>query len=208
MTLVILAAAGSALVLTQSSLTAPVRDFLDQAAREDDAKPRRSFFGRVARFENDVALKLMSCPMCAGFWLGLAWAAALGLRGVELVGLGFVGSLASALLVALWLALSEAALAIGLWRYLRTPAPAEPKRNVLMTIKTAGKWPTAGEVKLRDDIERDLAANGIKRVDHDCGDGTITIFLPEVSDIASVASTCAWIISRRGIEDVATVSVS
>jgi hypothetical protein len=63
--------------------------------------------------------------MCSGFWLGMATAAALGERGiVSALVHGFGGSIVSALAVALWLALSEAQSAIGLWRYLNPPPPA------------------------------------------------------------------------------------
>jgi hypothetical protein len=111
----VLGAAGAALVLTQGEVARPLRDRLSGRLRD-----------------------LVQCPMCAGWWLGLFAAlcelfAALcesaaqqgvKLRGVELiVELGaavrsaFVASLASALTVALWLALGELGAALSLWRY-------------------------------------------------------------------------------------------
>ena len=132
----ILAAAGSALVLTQSSITAPLRDALGALAEGADTAARaRADLGSPGRADRLVprafrlAAKLTSCPMCAGFWIGLAWAVALGSRGVVLVALGFAGSLVSALLVALWLALSEAHAALALWRYLKTPDESAGQRD-------------------------------------------------------------------------------
>lgn len=104
MTLWLLAVAGSALVLTQSSLTEGWRAFL---------------LKRVP-----ILGKLASCPMCSGFWLGMGWAWYLMNRGAspQAVGAyGFGGSIVSALAVALWLALGEAYAALGLYRYLHSP---------------------------------------------------------------------------------------
>src|SRR5262249_9573092 len=108
--LIVIAAAGCALVLTQSSLTKPVRDAIDGHLSSYERSVFAPDFERRARVYVillRIAAKLTSCPMCAGFWLGIVWAAAFYLRGVELVALGFAGSLASALMTALWLALAE-----------------------------------------------------------------------------------------------------
>ena len=129
MVLAILAAAGSALVLTQSSLTKPIREALDHhlSSYEHSAfAPEFDCRGRAYLLLMRIAAKLASCPMCAGFWLGLAWAAGLGSRSAELFALGFAGSLASALLVALWLVLVEAHASLGVWRYLSTPPECDP----------------------------------------------------------------------------------
>lgn len=107
--IVMLATAGSALVVTQSSICAPLRDWL--AARH----------GKLSQ----LAAKLVSCPMCSGFWLGGAWGVAFGARDVHFAASAFAGSLASALLVATWLALGESYASLGLWRFLKTPKPAE-----------------------------------------------------------------------------------
>lgn len=118
----ILAVAGSGLVLTQSSITAPFRDWLDACAKSEWAAELRGP-GQAAR----IASKIASCPMCAGFWLGLAWAYALGVCAVRwLPALGFVGSLSSAVGVASWLLIVEAKSALELWRYLNTPKGTNP----------------------------------------------------------------------------------
>ncbi len=151
MTIWILAVAGSALVLTQSSLTAPLREWLDSASRQaaltrelrnsyeqerrahPDTPPIRSIpFTRAWSHVSSALAKLASCPMCSGFWLGMGWAWYLVNRGAlpGFVGMafayGFAGSIVSALAVAMWLALGEACAALGLWRFLKTPPPPDP----------------------------------------------------------------------------------
>ncbi len=127
----LLAVAGSALVLTQSSITAPMREWL--LARE-------SFLG-----------KLVSCPMCSGFWLGALWGvfllpltipAATGPHWfpmcIRIVANGFGGSIVSALAVAAWLALSEAQAISYLWRSRNSaPVPGTPKMHVPLKMRPA-----------------------------------------------------------------------
>lgn len=108
-----LSVAGGGLVLTQSSLTQRFRGWLGQ-------RP-----GRYSRF----LFKLVSCPMCSGFWIGLIGAAILGVRGLEVAALGFAGSIVSALSVSSWLFLGEATSALGLWRYKESvPPDLHPER--------------------------------------------------------------------------------
>lgn len=87
----ILLVAGAGLVLTQSLLTASFRGWL----------AKRSCW--VAK----ILSKLISCPMCAGFWIGLGGALGLGFRGAEAGALAFGGSIVSALSVSLWLSLGK-----------------------------------------------------------------------------------------------------
>lgn len=126
MTLWLLAVAGSALVLTQSSLTEAMRTYLLRRA--------------------PVLGKLVSCPMCSGFWLGMHWwAAMLGARKqdaaheiVRMFASGFAGSIVSALAVALWLALGEAYAALGLYRFLRSPGgPSDGRARIPKHMKPA-----------------------------------------------------------------------
>ena len=130
-----LATAGSALVLTQSTIAEPLRRWLDRIARgatvvslvHDASSPRqptavRRTFG-LFRQVASAAAKLVSCPMCSGFWFGLGWAAALGTRGPALVAHAFGGSVVSALAVAAWIALIEAQQALALWRYNNSKDP-------------------------------------------------------------------------------------
>lgn len=140
----VFAAAGSALVLTQSSLTEAPRSWLDAAAKRASETRERHLLtpydgifvaipvtgARLWLFAKPLALlsKLVSCPMCSGFWLGLAWAFALSERSASLVAHGFVASLASALLVALWIALGETQAALGLWRFLNPPPEHEEEK--------------------------------------------------------------------------------
>lgn len=138
----LLATAGSALVLTQSSIAAPLRDWLAYLASDPHrcehetggARCRLSAHThgqhllslathperRRARIAA-VASKLVNCPMCSGFWLGLAWAAVLGWHGVMILALGFGGSITSALAVAMWILLQETHQAVALWRYNNPP---------------------------------------------------------------------------------------
>ncbi len=127
-----LAVTGSVLVLTQSSITAPVRAWLtNEPAANHGILPKiavvRLGFG-----------KLVSCPMCSGFWLGMAWAWYLMNRGAlpPLVGgafvYGFGGSAVAALAVAMWLALGEAYAALSLYRYL---SQSDPRPKVLIPPK-------------------------------------------------------------------------
>ncbi len=130
-----LATAGSALVLTQSTIAAPLRDWLGKHAElsariahllKVNCGPcsRRTVATSGARatlFQS--ATKLVSCPMCSGFWFGLGWAAALGTRGPALVAHAFGGSVVSALAVAAWIALIEAQQALALWRYNNSKDP-------------------------------------------------------------------------------------
>ena len=131
----LLATAGSALVLTQSTITEPLRRRLDRIARDaavvslvhDGSLPRqpatvRWVLGQFRRAAS-AAAKLVSCPMCSGFWFGLGWSAALGTRGPALVAHAFGGSIVSALAVAVWIALIEAQQALALWRYNNSKDP-------------------------------------------------------------------------------------
>jgi hypothetical protein len=132
MLLWILAVSGSALVLTQSSLTAPLRERLSRYAQERPSDSRTwppcpgCSAHRAWRVKAAIA-KLISCPMCSGFWLGAFWAMMLmidntwralpwpAFHGIaRLAAAGFAGSIASALAVAAWLALSYAATALSL----------------------------------------------------------------------------------------------
>lgn len=166
MILTILAAAGSALVLTQSSLTAPVRSLLDRHVASYERSVFAPAFERRSKLYlllMRIAAKLLACPMCAGFWLGLVWSAALGARGVELMALGFAGSLASAILVALWLALAETHASLGLWRYLSTPPEGVH----------AARWHLAKQMKVAPLAilcpEPDCEATGGQRCERNAG---------------------------------------
>lgn len=144
-----LAVAGSALVLTQSSITSPLRKWLNHKAKdpsrcpkvvtaancwdsEDSAYPHRcgsavNHAGHCRYFAEErerkrakaavLVAKLVSCPMCSGFWFGLVWSYALGDRGVSFAAHGFGGSVVSAIAVALWLLLVEATSALAQWRW-------------------------------------------------------------------------------------------
>lgn len=126
-----LATAGSALVLTQSTIAKPLREWLSDESgqrRLDGAiqqylehggklRPYRAY---VRTWTQPLA-KLVNCPMCSGFWLGLAWAVILGARGVLALAHAFGGSIVSALAVAAWILLQEAHQAFALWRYNNPP---------------------------------------------------------------------------------------
>jgi hypothetical protein len=89
------AAIGSALIVVHSSLFAPLRDWL---------------FRRKDRKVSGFFWRLTGCPMCAGFWTAVVWTIAAGeRRPIAILLLGPVGSLGSALMVALWQAITEAA---------------------------------------------------------------------------------------------------
>ena len=108
-----LAVAGSVLVLTQSSILRPAREWLaDVAAR---ATGRRAAVLRGAA-------KLVSCPMCSGSWLGAIWAASMGLDAAGVFWLFWGGSYIGAMGVGLWQVVAEAHSAIVLWRYNNTPS--------------------------------------------------------------------------------------
>jgi len=128
----LLAVAGSALVLTQSSIAAPIRNGFDRLAKRSGTwflHDPEALTPHVFR----LAAKLTACPMCSGFWLGIAWASVFfdiawhdfGARGRHdaalLIALGFAGSFASAVGVALWLMLNEATATMQAWRYLNQP---------------------------------------------------------------------------------------
>lgn len=136
MILWVAAVAGSALVLTQSSLTEGMRAFLLKHV--------------------PILGKLASCPMCSGFWLGMAWAwgPILGrtmshgapwqsvagpiAQLFACISYGFAGSVASALTVALWLALGEAYAALGLYRFMHSPGgPSDGKARIPKHMKPA-----------------------------------------------------------------------
>lgn len=113
-----LAVVGSVLVVTQSVLTAPMRQWL--AFRADNK------FQPATSFLCSTFGKLLSCPMCSGFWLGLAWALALnergsgaeiGIRPVAFFCYSFGGSFLSALGVGLWLLIGELTAALSLYRF-------------------------------------------------------------------------------------------
>lgn len=118
------AVAGSGLVLTQSSITEPLRSWLGSRANSTWA-PAFVWRGRASR----VAAKLVSCPMCAGFWLGSAWAWALGSRGIHVPAHGIAGSFVSAIGVAAWLLIAEATSALVLWRYNNPALEGVPVRG-------------------------------------------------------------------------------
>jgi hypothetical protein len=128
-----LGVAGAALVLTQSSLTAPLRSALDRAAGG------QSFGRHPAR----VLAKLTACPMCSGFWIGALFARLFHVVAPhELAAHAFAGSLASALAVQAWLWLGETAAAAGLWRYLHTP-PAGVHHERSLAAAMLGQSPNA-----------------------------------------------------------------
>lgn len=144
----LLATAGSALVLTQSSIAAPLRDWLVYLA-SDPHRCEHETGGARCRLSSHthgqhllslathperrrariaaVASKLVNCPMCSGFWLGMGW----GWYLIDPVALtpfmgaawayGFGGSIVSALAVAAWILLQEAHQALALWRYNNPP---------------------------------------------------------------------------------------
>ena len=124
----LLATAGSALVLTQSTITEPLRRALARYAEQkaDDHRtwppcPKcRAWYPWQVK---SAVAKLVSCPMCSGFWFGLGWAAVLGARGPILAAHAFGGSVVSALAVAAWIALIEAQQALALWRYNNSKDP-------------------------------------------------------------------------------------
>ena len=138
-----LATAGSALVLTQSTITERFRNWLSSASQQAaatrdlriayESQRRRdpAMFPAIRRIPMTRAwsyvlpwfAKLVSCPMCSGFWFGLGWAAALGTRGVALAAHALGGSVVSALAVAAWIALIEAQQALALWRYNNSKDP-------------------------------------------------------------------------------------
>lgn len=150
----LLATAGSALVLTQSTITAPLRVWLagiasdlsrcEQVLAATEHRPEIRCFrdvnhGGAHRHSLDahpvrlhariaaVAVKLVNCPMCSGFWLGMGWGWYLIGRGVltSFTGAawayGFGGSIVSALAVAAWILLQEGHQALALWRYNHPP---------------------------------------------------------------------------------------
>lgn len=130
-----LAVAGSALILTQSSIFAPLRDWLESKA--DGAKKAENMW--PLPYASWLS-KLAHCPMCSGFWFGAFWTHVLlaspwvdsthsRLSGALwlFVG-GCAGSIVSAVGVATWLFLDEAKMALGVWRYLKTPRD-EPRRE-------------------------------------------------------------------------------
>ena len=143
-----LAVAGTALVLTQSSLTRWIRDGLARAAthaakataldrayaarrREDPTLPRarRRWHLAAASHPLELAAKLVACPMCSGFWIGAVWAHVLGVCWPWLFAFGCGGSYAAAIGVAAWQLAGEAHAAIGVWRFLHTPPPGiHPER--------------------------------------------------------------------------------
>lgn len=118
MILFLLAVTGSALLLTQSVIFAPLRDAI---ALLTDAINNRER-GVKAKVAGALA-KLASCPMCAGFWMGLAWGTCMFRPSfaVALFCYGPAGSLMSALGVAAWLLLVEVRDAAAMWRYLNQP---------------------------------------------------------------------------------------
>ena len=139
----LLAVTGSALVLTQSSIMAPSREWLVRVA-DRAAESNRPIRERVFR----LASRLTACPMCSGFWIGIAWSAVFfdvawinfGARGrhdaAVVIALGFAGSLASAIGVALWLALSEATATMQAWRYLNTPPQRMHANRYMFGMRT------------------------------------------------------------------------
>jgi len=130
-----LAVAGSALIITQSSIFASLRDWLESKA--DGAKKTESMWSLPYA---SWLSKLAHCPMCSGFWLGAFWTHVLLASpwvapahprlsaALWLFAGGCAGSVLSACGVATWLFLDEAKMAFGLWRYLKTPK--EPRRKI------------------------------------------------------------------------------
>ncbi len=64
--------------------------------------------------------ELLSCPLCFGWWAGLAFALASGER-LMAFAYAFAYAIVSAIVVTLYRALSEAEQAIATWRWLTTP---------------------------------------------------------------------------------------
>lgn len=125
MILFLLAVAGSALLLTQSVIFAPLRTWLAWRSEPDPIyAPGRGPWPELICLRLAAILsKLVSCPMCAGFWLGIAWGTGMFQPSfaAALFCYGPAGSLASALGVAVWLLLVEVRDAAGMWRYLSQP---------------------------------------------------------------------------------------
>ncbi len=107
-----LVVAGSALILTQSVIARPLRDYL---AREAERRQGRA--GDAAR----ALAKIAHCPMCSGAWLGAGWALAGGFDAAGVFWLAFGGSYVAAIAVALWQFITESKAALELWRFLSTP---------------------------------------------------------------------------------------
>lgn len=136
-----LAVTGSALVLTQSVLLKSTREWIDRRAdiHESalalalllDTRPPLTNRAFAPLFR--LAARLVTCPMCSGFWFGASWYLALresipwtSARAIlhdiaAIVAFGFAGSIASAIGIALWLLLDEARTALSLWRYNNLP---------------------------------------------------------------------------------------
>lgn len=161
MILWILAVAGSVLVLTQSSITEPIRTWLANSSRQAIAvrdlrkaynserkrntsmpELRPAMLTRIWSHVSSLLVKLSSCPMCCGFWLGAIWGASLlpltipAATGshwfpmaIRIFANGFSGSIVSAISVAAWLALSEAQAVSYLWRS-RNTKPDAPRMRV------------------------------------------------------------------------------
>ncbi len=145
------AVAGTALILTQSSITRPLRDGLMRAAeyttnvrhswiedrrrrrREPHLSPLPKLRGRLPlvplSYPLELAAKLATCPMCSGFWIGGAWAHVLGICWPWLFAFACAGSYVAAIGVAAWQLAGEAHAAIGVWRFMNTPPPGmHPER--------------------------------------------------------------------------------
>jgi hypothetical protein len=139
------AVAGAALVLTQSSITRPLRDALTRAAdytsnvrwswqedrRRRRAEPHLEPLPKLRRrlpliplsYPLTFVAKLAGCPMCSGFWIGMLWAHVLGVCWPWAVAFGCAGAGVAAIFVAAWLLAGEAHAAIGTWRFIHTPPP-------------------------------------------------------------------------------------
>ena len=161
-----IAVAGAALVLTQSSITRPLREGLAALEKKLAAvrlagRPVAVDYGThaavlpssrgraraavLAPVHHGVAVlaKLTACPMCSGFWIGAASARWIGVTSIAWIVLcGFAGSLSSALGVAAWLWAGETTAAFGLWRYLHTP-PVGVHHERMLAAAARGTTPDA-----------------------------------------------------------------
>ncbi len=144
MILFILAVAGSTLILTQSAICKSLREWLwakstvhgtialTMAVAVPPGNTEHRQAHALLHYVFTVLAKLASCPMCSGFWLGIAWSLALEWPGLTpraiapLLAHGAAGSIVSAVGVALWLTLIEAQNVGAMWRYLNQPEGEDP----------------------------------------------------------------------------------
>lgn len=172
----LLAVTGSALVLTQSTITKPLRDVFERyiEERKEDYKTWPPCQGCAAyrgwMLRRSIG-KLINCPMCSGFWLGIAWSMILGIvsfhglsprdyiQCARLFGVGigyaFGGSIASAVAVAMWITLQEMHQALALWRWRMNPGELSDVGQVI-SEKEPYQVPAADVLALLDSAERPL----------------------------------------------------